>query len=571
VAARGTPQRRARVDFATLTIGSRNQIVDILLEEGEDLLVHSTEFGYGPAGERLWRRDQAGSTTTEPSALTHYLAGVEVIRPAGGMATFKRYLGGIAISEITGASVTRRYLFVDHLGSTDAITNESGVVVDTQHFGPWGNRRGNDWQSADTSAHPITRKGFTGHEMADGVGLIHMNGRMYDAETGRFIQADPNIDEGLQGLNRYSYVLNNPLSSTDPTGYFSAKDFLRTALAIAITVYTGGSAGGAAWGLFGQSVTLSQAIAITAIGGFASGAVQTGSLKGAVNGAFSSLLFFGIGGSYGSGGLLTRTIANGIGGGIVAELQGGKFGHGFVSAGIGSLAGDFAGRIDGQVGFSIKRTVVAAIAGGTASTVTGGKFASGALSSAMSQAFGDWARGYPGKAQSDTKSTPSMSPKSLRLGDWRRFNSDEIEKILRPIFRDSIDYSDIKVFNEVFKRNQEPGTAYAFMNRIYFHPKDYTDNFATADASMVGLLVHEVTHIWQWQNNELGLLKKGINNKTYAYEMAAAGPARAFSHYGREQQAEITRGYYLAANGYVAPASAEQFRSILPYRWSWQQ
>jgi hypothetical protein len=58
-----------------------------------------------------------------------YLAGVEVVRPAGGMATFKRYLGGIAISEITGASVTRRYLFVDHLDSTDAITNESGDIA----------------------------------------------------------------------------------------------------------------------------------------------------------------------------------------------------------------------------------------------------------------------------------------------------------------------------------------------------------------------------------------------------------------------------------------------------------
>jgi hypothetical protein len=99
---------------------------------------------------------------------------------------------------------------------------------------------------------------------------------------------------------------------------------------------------------------------------------------------------------FGGSGLLTKAIANGIGGGIVAELQGGKFGHGFVSAGIGSLAGDFAGRIDGQVGFSIKRTVVAAIAGGTASTVTGGKFASGALSSAMSQAFGDWSNGRNG-------------------------------------------------------------------------------------------------------------------------------------------------------------------------------
>jgi RHS repeat-associated protein len=38
---------------------------------------------------------------------------------------------------------------------------------------------------------------------------------------GRFIQADPLIDAGTQGLNRYSYVLNNPLTHTDPSGYLS--------------------------------------------------------------------------------------------------------------------------------------------------------------------------------------------------------------------------------------------------------------------------------------------------------------------------------------------------------------
>ncbi|PCK04759.1 MAG: hypothetical protein COA42_18895, partial [Alteromonadaceae bacterium] len=56
----------------------------------------------------------------------------------------------------------------------------------------------------------------------DGVGLIHMNGRVYDAELGRFISADPFVQDrtNLQALNRYSYVLNSPLSYTDPSGYF---------------------------------------------------------------------------------------------------------------------------------------------------------------------------------------------------------------------------------------------------------------------------------------------------------------------------------------------------------------
>ncbi|MES9937204.1 MAG: RHS repeat-associated core domain-containing protein [Sedimenticola sp.] len=49
-----------------------------------------------------------------------------------------------------------------------------------------------------------------------------MNGRVYDPELGRFLSADPHVQSfaNPQSLNRYSYVLNNPLSYTDPSGYF---------------------------------------------------------------------------------------------------------------------------------------------------------------------------------------------------------------------------------------------------------------------------------------------------------------------------------------------------------------
>jgi hypothetical protein len=46
-----------------------------------------------------------------------------------------------------------------------------------------------------------------------------MNGRVYDPVIGRFLSADPVLGGGSQGLNRYSYVLNNPLSRTDPSGF----------------------------------------------------------------------------------------------------------------------------------------------------------------------------------------------------------------------------------------------------------------------------------------------------------------------------------------------------------------
>lgn len=49
-----------------------------------------------------------------------------------------------------------------------------------------------------------------------------MSGRVYDARLGRFLQADPYIQfsDHTQNYSRYTYVHNNPLNATDPSGNF---------------------------------------------------------------------------------------------------------------------------------------------------------------------------------------------------------------------------------------------------------------------------------------------------------------------------------------------------------------
>ncbi|MGH8222106.1 MAG: RHS repeat-associated core domain-containing protein, partial [Woeseiaceae bacterium] len=62
--------------------------------------------------------------------------------------------------------------------------------------------------------------GFTGHEHLDSVGLIHMNGRVYDPVAGRFLSSDPVRVVGLsQDANPYAYAWNNPLSVQDRNGF----------------------------------------------------------------------------------------------------------------------------------------------------------------------------------------------------------------------------------------------------------------------------------------------------------------------------------------------------------------
>ncbi len=68
---------------------------------------------------------------------------------------------------------------------------------------------------------PDTLRGFTAHQHVDAVQLIHMNGRIYDYQLGRFLSVDPVIQfpNNTQSLNPYSYIMNNPLSGRDPSGY----------------------------------------------------------------------------------------------------------------------------------------------------------------------------------------------------------------------------------------------------------------------------------------------------------------------------------------------------------------
>lgn len=118
-----------------------------------------------------------------------------------------------------------RYLHYDALNSVDMITDGYGVVVERRSYDTWGKQRKVAWREEgplDVVQQAITNRGYTGHEEIVEVGLVHMNGRVYDQELGRFISPDPIIQAPYvtNSFNRYAYVMNNPLKYTDPTGYF---------------------------------------------------------------------------------------------------------------------------------------------------------------------------------------------------------------------------------------------------------------------------------------------------------------------------------------------------------------
>ena len=119
----------------------------------------------------------------------------------------------------SGISVEQtRYIHADHLGSSSAFTNETGLVVHVQRFDAFGAPENPTAQAADVPTRNL-RAGYTGHEMDSETGLVNMRGRIYDPRLGRFLQPDPFLrPNSSQGLNRYSYAFNNPLRWIDPSG-----------------------------------------------------------------------------------------------------------------------------------------------------------------------------------------------------------------------------------------------------------------------------------------------------------------------------------------------------------------
>ncbi len=192
---------------------------------------HILEFTYGH--DRLRRKTEKYFY----SALfqtKYYLGNYEkVINELTGEVTEFHYIsapsGMFAVfTKATGQPDKLQYIHTDHLGSVQFITNENGTI-DSQHsFNAWGRSRNPlDWSDYTTTSLPAFNRGFTGHEhltdfgfLNTNFGLINMNGRLYDPVLGRMLSPDNYVQSpsNSQNYNRYSYVMNNPLKYTDPSG-----------------------------------------------------------------------------------------------------------------------------------------------------------------------------------------------------------------------------------------------------------------------------------------------------------------------------------------------------------------
>jgi RHS repeat-associated protein len=318
-------------------------------------------------------------------------------------------------------SADNYYLHRDNQSSIVAISkaDNAGTVIEKRFFDAWGNLTaaiiGNTaalinslgWVSTLPSGAGglLIDRGYTGHEFLKTVGLIHMNGRIYDPILRRFLSPDNYVQDpyNTQNFNRYGYVYNNPLLYTDPSGEipFLAVVFI-----------------GMAVGIMANGIN-------NMINGipFWYGAGKAG-LMGAVSGAIS----FGIGSIATNTFQATMSVCkslfeagmHGITSGIMSDIQGGTFASGFAAGAVSSLVSSGIQSLGETGGIktafgnsdSYKAVLIASggLSGGIASTIAGGNFwdgmRQGLITSGLNHLAHEVSSGFGGEDENTNENDP---------------------------------------------------------------------------------------------------------------------------------------------------------------------
>lgn len=93
---------------------------------------------------------------------------------------------------------------------------------------------------------------------------------------------------------------------------------------------------------------------------------------------------------------------------------------------------------------------------------------------------------------------------------------------------------------------------------VYFHQKDWCEDFSKRNINEQSWLIHELTHVWQLQQG-ISVIRKALFDRRYAYILKAG---KLFSQYGVEQQAQMVQDYFIQVK---LGKNCDAFRECIPF------
>lgn len=127
----------------------------------------------------------------------------------------------------------------------------------------------------------------------------------------------------------------------------------------------------------------------------------------------------------------------------------------------------------------------------------------------------------------------------------------------RSVFGEALALDAVEVRRRRWWPFQPRRVVMAPMGHIHFHPRAdfWHEDFSRAPLALQGLLIHELCHVWQWQQGLfLPLRRHPFCRYDYVFE-----PGKPFAAYGIEQQAEIVRHAFLLERGALPEFSESKF------------
>jgi RHS repeat-associated protein len=175
----------------------------------------SSQFFYDHNHQR-WK--QVASYSGSPET-TEYIGGLMEKMTNSNSTSYRHYIpaGNTFVEYIRNntAGTSTYYATQDNLGSTAVITDHTGALVAAEKYAALG------WNEDTGAQDSISRHEYTGQEGLDNLGMVNMNGRIYNPSGTFFLSPDPYVPDptDTRSYNRYAYVNYNPLTLVDPTGY----------------------------------------------------------------------------------------------------------------------------------------------------------------------------------------------------------------------------------------------------------------------------------------------------------------------------------------------------------------